>query len=313
MNEQMIRAVIAINNRCIEQFQNRSFVHVLSELRGAIALMNQGVTIVGPTAGTSNLTNGTSTGMQQQPSSSMPVQTSQGIPNNHRLEQQASAIVLIAQVKFCLPVEEPLTNGTATASTPIAPSFHLLRIVSIDQNATQPSMIEQQHPIRNIDAISKEESHLISAALLYNMGILLHLHANACHLSTHDAPSNSTYSILALNIYELLIQLSNNIDIWNVSTSSTQDTTLEYCFYLRVIQMLAYNNYGAICYAAGRYDTYQHCMKNLQCQLQFFSNVIRNDGNNLPNSGELQTICNNLRLNALFAKLFPSPMLASAA
>lgn len=134
------------------------------------------------------------------------------------------------------------------------------------------------------------------------MGLLYHQYANTCPLSTHDSMPNSTFIIVALNIYELLIQLCNHIDVWN------DNDTQEHCSHLRIIQLLAYNNYGEICYKVGKYDKYQHSMKNLQSHLQcFLLNLSRN------HTEVFAMICNNLRLNAALATLFPGPALALAA
>lgn len=144
-------------------------------------------------------------------------------------------------------------------------------------------------------------------ALLYNMGLLYHRYANTCYFRTHDAPSNSTFIISALDTYDLLIRLCNDFDIWNAS--STQES----CSHMQIIQMLAFNNLGEIWYQFGKYDKYQYCMKNMQHQLQFLSNLSRNDNTDVRNLEEFETICNDLRLNAILALLFSNPILASAA
>lgn len=133
MNEQTLNAAIAMNNRCIEQFHNSSFSHTLSELRDALRLINQG-TIYLPGI----------TEVHQQPP--LPLhQTSQGIPN--RRQQQSSAIMNRWEIKF--DPDEPSMNRIANTLTPIVPSFHLLRLVPVDQNDPTLSMTAQQQRMGN--------------------------------------------------------------------------------------------------------------------------------------------------------------------
>lgn len=141
MNEQMIHTVVAINNQCIEQFHNGNLVSALSELLGAMSLLNQSVTVIYPTPSALRLS--CVSGVQHRPSSSSPPQISQGIPNNHRLHQQSPAILMNVQLKFYL--EEPTSNGIASTSSPIVPFFPFVRMVYVDNMNDRPySLTEQQ-------------------------------------------------------------------------------------------------------------------------------------------------------------------------
>ena len=307
MNVEVVRTVIAINNRCIEQINDGNFIHALSEIHEAMALLKHGVTIVDPA---SHISSGVGLPFSMMVSS----QSSQDGSINSRQQQQSA--MLTVQIKFQL--DEPSTARTQNMSTlpvfstPIVACNHLLLISTVNGIDIRSSTVEDQHQQVSVnDAVSTEDLHLLSAALLYNMGLLFHKYANTSHHNDHGISFHSTSNFRASQIYELLIQLCSHGNIWN-ATSDTHNGCQQHRCYLRMIQMMAYNNYAKICYKLGNYLTYQHCMNALQYQLMYLSTVGSNFHNENTEPGELELI-NDLRLNAFVANLFPIPILASAA
>ena len=311
MNEEVILTVIDINNRCIEELHHGNLIPTLSELHEAMVILKQGVAITDSSSQSSHLV-----GVPASIATAVSPQSTHVIPNNH--QQQQSAVV---SVRIQFQRADPFTDQSSypyilevsTLSTPIIFINHLVVIIAVDRNATRSSMVEQQNQSVNdiSDTISTEDLHLLSAAILYNMGLLFQQYANTCHLYNQNASQSATILFRASKIYELLIQLCSHRNIWNTSTGNTLDANQNRCC-MRMIQTIAYNNYSNICYKLGNYNMFRHCMNVVQYQLIVLSSSSTYSSNENMASGE-EEILNELRLNTLVAKLFPVPTLASAA
>jgi hypothetical protein len=157
------------------------------------------------------------------------------------------------------------------------------------------------------DAACVADVHVISAAMLYNMGLLCHMYAYVHNRSNHDAVPKTTGIIRALRMYELLIELCNQ---WNsVYAEHSQNQTDRI---IQIIQLMAYNNYAGICYELGNYVKYKKIMDVLQHQLALSLSCTVNYRVDFTGSGS-DNIYNELKLNVFIYKLFSTPKLASAA
>ena len=302
MNEEIVRTVIAINNRCIEQLHDENVGHVLSEIHHALTLLKQ-VAIVDPPfrAPVSCPTNIVQSSSPPTPRSLHGLQT-----NHHQCHHQSRMVNV--RIKFQREEANIASQvSTPTFSTPIVACNRLLLFDAANQYETSPSMVQRQNQPEIVnDSVSTEDLHLICATLLYNMGLLFHLHATTYHRNP-DTSFHSFFDIRASKIYELVIRLCYQSNIWN-----THDPYQQHRSTLRIIQMMAYNNYGKTCYNFGNYITYHHCINVLQHQLVFVSRWNSHFNNGSDVSVERRVI-SELRLNVLVAKLFPVPTLASAA
>jgi hypothetical protein len=305
MSEEVVRTVIAVNNSCVEHLHNGNLISTLSELHEAMKLLKQGVTIVDPTSRSSHH-EGVLSSIQ------VPVlpRSNHVVTNDHY--NRSSTLVVRMQFQR----EESFTDRTnltdvPTSTTPIVACNRLLVIVAVDQDVARIPRPEQHHQTDNSgDAVSTEDLHLLSVALLYNMGLLCQQIASFCH--NQDTRRSAATMCHASKIYELLIQLCSHGNIWMTPPPTTPvDANHHRCF-LRMIQMIAYNNYAKICYKLGNYTMYQYCMNVLQYQLIFLLSWNTNPTNDNRASNE-QDILTELQLNALVAKLLPVPTLAPAA
>ena len=305
MNE-VILTVIDINNRCIEGLHHGNLIPTLSELHEAMVLLKQGVAITDSSSQTSSHLVGV-------PAARSTHDTI--IPNN--TQEQQSAMVFTVRIQFQQEdsftdqSSHPYMSAAPTLSTPIVFINHLVVIIAVDRNAVaRSSMMEQQNQSVNVisDNNFAEDLHLLSAAVLYNMGLLFQQYANTCHLYNQNASQSATMLFRASKIYELLIQLCSHRNIWNTSITAEANQNRR-C--LRVIQMIAYNNYSKICYKLGDYNMFRHCINVVQYQLLVLSSSNIRSSNENRVSGE-QEILNELRLNTLAANIFPVPTLASA-
>ena len=282
MYEQVVRSVIAINNRCIEQLNRGNVIPTLCELHEAMALLKNEVALECPT---------------------LPVDT-QGN------QQQAKMVGVHIQFRMDKLSNryrsDPCLSTIPSPTTPIVLCNHFLLIETMEQNVVVPSASGPQY---QSDIVNKC-LQLLCAALLYNMGLLCQHYASTCHLSNQNGSQGTTIALRASAIYEMLIHLCSQGNIWNTDTT-TSDANQDHIYFLQIIQMMAYNNFGKIYYKMGDYLIYQQCMIVLQHQLMFLSNF----GLNARNRAELnvQEILNELQLNALVANLFPIQTLASAA
>jgi hypothetical protein len=299
MSEQVVRTVIAINNKCIEHLHDGNLITTLSDLHEAMKLLKQGVNIVDPTARSSH--------HEGMPSSiQAPVfPCSYHVETNNQYNTNSTVVVRIQFQREASLTDRTNLTDIPSSTTPIVACNRLLVIVAVNQDATHPS----DHVS---DAVSTEDLHLLSVALLYNMGLLCQQIANFGYRRNQDTAQNSAAMFHAAKIYELLIQLCSHGNIWMTPPPTTPvDANHHRCF-LRMIQMIAYNNYAKNCYRMGDYIMYQHCMNVLQYQLIFLLSSNENCPNDNKSTSE-KDILNELQLNALVANLLSVPTLASAA
>ena len=311
MNNAIIHEVIAINNRCIENLHDGNIAHMLSELQVAMYIIKQRVAAIDPICCETNVAE-----LQTEPSSpgELPLPSPQlnnsynTLPSNHHHQLQQVSSTVVARIKF-----SPMVTCLLSQSSPkpISICQHQLLLVAEDKMYETSSMENHQEN----GAVSTEDMHLICATLLYNMGLLCHKYAYIYSNCSHYTTPNTSNIVRASKIYELLIEFCNQGNIVTTGTSHPPNQTLRLSSNVRMIQMIAYNNYAEICYEVGNYVMYKHSMNEIQNHLllellTFYSN--NSNSNNTAGSGA-DIVYRELQLNVLIYKLCPAPTLASAA
>ena len=129
-------------------------------------------------------------------------------------------------------------------------------------------------------------------------------------------PKNTTDIIRrAAKIYELLIEFCNQSHV--IATRSMNHPLRHHETHcastsvgmIRVVQLIAYNNYAEICYELGNYVNYKKCMDVFQYLVaSSWSHYFTAE-----ESGSCDSILNELKLNVYMYKLCPMPTLAPAA
>ena len=121
----------------------------------------------------------------------------------------------------------------------------------------------------------KYDLHLISSALLLNLGMMMHRMALRQQMSNTDdtlpttATSHERDWIRASKLYELLLSLFHK----EPDTDRSSDIcSMPFYYYhirgMRMMKMIVYNNYAQICYEMGRYHQYYTCILLLQEQIR---------------------------------------------
>jgi hypothetical protein len=202
-------------------------------------------------------------------------------PPRHCPHQKASSItVSIASATSFL--------SSSASPTPIVRCQHpLLLKVSHKSNVNGPDFTDHVH--------------VVCAALLYNTALLCHEYA-ICSRTRGPREANH---IRASKTYELLIAFCNQSAMVNTMHRDFSSITM--------IQMMAYNNYGDVCYESENYVKYMHCMNGVQTQLLLSQqSSISSADFNTPNDTRA-VIYNELQLNVLVARIFPNITTAPSA
>lgn len=184
--------------------------------------------------------------------------------------------------------------SSSASPTPIVRCQHpFLLVVAVDPSAVVPSQVSH---IPNVNAAEFiEQVHVVCAALLYNMAFLCRENAAICSRIRGPDEANN---IRASKTHELLIKFCNQ---------SAMLCTMHRNFSsINMILMMAYNNYAEVCYASDDYVKYIHCMNGVQNQLLLSKQSSNSSvGFIIPNDAR-EVIYNELLLNVLVARLFPS-------
>lgn len=276
--------VIAINNHCIETLSDGNISHALSELTVAMRFIKQFIDPIQPgpqTDAVELLPEPSCNSLRPTLPPLVPASSFQDPPSHYPHQKVSSSItVSIASATSFL--------SSSASPTPIVRCQHpLLLQVSHKSNVNGPDFTDQVH--------------VVCAALLYNMALLCHEYA----ICSRTRGPHEANHIRASKTYELLIAFCNQSAMVNTMHRDFSS--------IKMIQMMAYNNYADVCYESGNYVKYMHCMNGVQTQL-LLSQLSSNSSAdfNIPNDAR-KVIYNELQLNILMARLFPNIRTAPSA
>lgn len=320
MNNAIIREVIDINNRCIEDLHDGTISRALSALQVAMHLFKQrAAAAIDPDGHGLDVTElpvqkeSSSTNISLRPQQFEPYYND--LSNNQQQQQEISPTGIV-RIKFS---PEATSTGSCllsqTSPKPISLCQHqlLLVVAKEEMDTTSPMSVNRLENVRG--AVSTEDVHLICATLLYNMGLLCHKYAYICNCNIHHTTANPTNIVRASKIYELLIQFCNQRNVVPLNHPLNEAHHLSpSASMIQTIQMIAYNNYAEICYELGRYIKCKNCIDVLQYHLTLSPNSASTstDRNYTFRCGS-EIMYRELQLNVLIFRLFPTPTLASAA
>jgi hypothetical protein len=227
----------------------------------------------------------------------------------HSYEQQEPSSQLVVGLKFDQKAASHAQSffSSQTSASPISLCQHQILFDTKKKIDRTPSQ-STNHVANECDAASTDDTNLICAAMLYNMGLLCHKYAYIDNGSNHNTLPKTTAIIQASKMYELVIEFCNQLKL--VSSSHPRH---ESDLMIQIIRSMAINNYAGICYELGNYVKYKNCMDIVHFQLVAFSSnstfshlvdFIRSESGN---------IYGEMKLNVLIYKLFSTPTLASAA
>jgi hypothetical protein len=231
MSSEIVLTVIAINNRCVEQLCDSKLKESLQELQHAISLTKKVVATVDHASQ-----------QVRQIAQSSSILGATFLPDDRSMAHS--------------PIQSQQLHELINSNTPIVMCHRPLLLYVSRENHDYHRSSSVQLTEGNF---SSSDVHLVCAVLLFNIALICHKYSYNLHRVQNQSPV-TCYLVRASKLYVQLIAFLNICD----TNSEMITNTTRYRSYISMIQMVAYNNYGQICYEIGNYTQYQYCMNEIQ-------------------------------------------------